>query len=251
LWLERSDEDIHIIVSDTGTGIDPEFLPYIFDCFRQANSSSSSKHGGLGLGLTLTKHLVELHGGTIEAASEGIGFGSVFTVKLPLAKRIGCLEAEPPAIRPEGAVTLPDRPMIEGIRVLVADDQKDARVELADFLRKCGAVVVAVSSGIAALSIMADPVSGERPDVLICDLALPDEDGYAVLKRLRAIEATRGVNLSQRILAIALGAMASESDWARARSAGFDKFVLKPVEPAQLVTMIASLLRNGSKGAGA
>jgi PAS domain S-box-containing protein len=249
LWLERNDEDIYIIVSDTGTGIDPEFLPYIFDCFRHADSSSSPKRGGLGLGLTLAKHLVELHGGTIEAASEGIGFGSVFTVKLPLAKQIGCLEAEPPTIRPEGAVTLPDRPMIEGIRVLVADDQKDARVELADFLRKCGAVVMAVSSGIAALSIMADPVSGERPDVLICDLALPDEDGYAVLKRLRAIEATRGAKISKRIPAIALTATANQDDWVRARGAGFDMYISKPVEPARLVTMIASLLRNGSKGA--
>jgi PAS domain S-box-containing protein len=247
LWLERSDEHLYIIVSDTGIGIDPEFLPHIFDCFRQADSSSSSRQGGLGLGLTLSKHLVELHGGTIEAASEGIGFGSVFTVKIPLAKQSETLGAEPPTIGLEGAITLPDRPTIEGVRVLVADDQQDARIQLADFLRKCGAIVVGVSSGIAALSILADPLSGERPDVLICDIGLPDEDGYGVLKRLRAIEATRGAETSQRIPAIALTTMASQDDWGHARSAGFDMYVPKPIEPAELVTMIASLLRKGSK----
>jgi PAS domain S-box-containing protein len=249
LWLERSDDDIYIIVSDTGIGIDPELLPYIFDCFRQADPSSSSSHGSLGLGLTLAKHLVELHGGTIEAASEGIGFGSVFTVKLPLAKQIGSIEAEPPAKELEGAITVPDRPMIEGVRVLVADDQDDARVKLADFLRKCGAVVVAVSSGIAALSILADPLSGERPDVLICDIALPDEDGYAVLKRLRMLETTAGTKMSERIPAIAITAKASQDDWWRARSAGFDKYLSKPVEPSELVTLIAGLLKIGSNGA--
>jgi PAS domain S-box-containing protein len=249
LWLERSDDDIYIIVSDTGIGIDPELLPYIFDCFRQADPSSSSSHGSLGLGLTLAKHLVELHGGTIEAASEGIGFGSVFTVKLPLAKQIGSIEAESPAKEIEGAITVPDRPMIEGVRVLVADDQDDARVKLADFLRKCGAVVVAVSSGIAALSILADPLSGERPDVLICDIALPDEDGYAVLKRLRMLETTAGTRMSERIPAIAITAKASQDDWWRARSAGFDKYLSKPVEPSELVTLIAGLLKIGSNGA--
>jgi PAS domain S-box-containing protein len=249
LWLERSDEHLYIIVSDTGIGIDREFLPHIFDCFRQADSSNSSRQGGLGLGLMLAKHLVELHGGTIEAASEGIGFGSVFTVKLPLAKQSGALEAEPPTILPEDAITLPDKPMIEGVRVLVADDQQDARIELADFLRRCGAIVVGVSSGIAALSILADPLNGERPDVLICDIGLPDEDGYAVLKRLRALEATRGAETPQRIPAIALTTMASQDDWMHARSAGFDMYVPKPVEPAELVTMIASLLRNGIKAA--
>jgi PAS domain S-box-containing protein len=247
LWLEHTDEDLYIIVSDTGTGIDPEFLPYIFDCFRQADPSGSARHGGLGLGLTLAKHLVELHGGTIEAASEGLGFGSTFTVKLPLAKQSEPLVAEPPSLRPESAITLPDRPMIEGVRVLVADDQQDVRIEVGDFLRKCGAIVVAVSSGIAALSILADPLSGERPDVFICDIALPDEDGYAVLKRLRALEATRGAKTSQRIPAIALTAMATQDDWMHARSAGFDMYVPKPVELAELVTMIANLLRKGSK----
>jgi PAS domain S-box-containing protein len=249
LWLERDDEDIYIIVSDTGIGVDPELLPYIFDCFRQADPSGSSSHGGLGLGLTLAKQLVELHGGTIEAASDGIGFGSVFTVRIPLAKQTGSIEAGSPAIEPEDAITLPNRPMIEGVRVLVADDQNDARVKLADFLRKCGAVVVAVSSGIAALSILADPLSGERPDVLICDIALPDEDGYAVLKRLRTLETTAGTKMSERIPAIALTATASQDDWWRARSAGFDKYISKPVEPAELVTLIASLLKNGSNGA--
>jgi PAS domain S-box-containing protein len=250
LWLDHSDEDIYIVVSDTGIGIDPEHLPHIFDCFRQADPSSSSKQGGLGLGLPLTKHLVELHGGTIEAASEGLGFGSVFTVKLPLAKQTGSIEVEPPSLQLEGEITLPEGPMIEDVSVLVADDQQDVRIELSDYLRKCGAIVVAVSSGLAALSILADPLSGERPDVFICDIALQDEDGYAVLERLRALEATCGAKMSRRIPAIALTATASEDDWVRARSAGFDMHIPKPVEPAELVTMIGTLLRNESKGAG-
>jgi PAS domain S-box-containing protein len=249
LWLERNDEELHIIVSDTGIGIDPEFLPYIFDCFRQTDPSGPPRQGGLGLGLMLVKHLVELHGGTIEATSEGLGFGSVFTVKLPLAKQTESIEAEPPTLRPEGAIMQPDKQMIEGVRVLVADDQKDARAELADFLRKCGAVVVAVASGIAALSMLDDPLSDERADVLICDVALPDKDGYAVVKRLRALEATRGVKTSQRIQAIALTATESQDDWVHARGAGFDMCVPRSVEPAELATMIAGLLRNGSNGA--
>jgi CheY-like chemotaxis protein len=249
LCLERSDNYLCIIVSDTGKGIDPEFLPHIFDRFRQNDSSSSCRHGGLGLGLALAKQLVELHGGTIEAASEGINLGSAFTVRLPPAVQCGLFEAEPPVLRTEGAIELPETATIEGVRVLAVDDRQEARAALADLLSKWGAIVTAVSSGAEALAILADQLSGERPDVLICDISMPGEDGYAVMKRVRALEKARGIKWSQRIPAIALTALASREDWVRALSAGFNIHVAKPVEPVELVVMVASLATNQSNGA--
>jgi PAS domain S-box-containing protein len=242
LRLERSNGEIRVVVSDTGAGIKPEFLPYVFDRFRQADSSNSRRHGGLGLGLTLVKHLVELHGGTIEVASEGAGRGSKFTVTLPLAAQTGFFEIEPPVLRTESTIQLPDTMTIEGVRVLVVDDQEEARGVLADFLSECGAIVTAVSSGDEALAILAHPPGGEPPDLLVCDIAMRDEDGYAVLSRVRAFEAERGVTISQRIPAIALTAMARSEDRLRALSAGFRMHVAKPVEPAELVVVIASLV---------
>jgi PAS domain S-box-containing protein len=249
LRLERRDKDLCIIISDTGKGIDPAFLPHIFDRFRQNDSSSSCRHGGLGLGLALAKQLVELHGGTIEAASEGINLGSAFTVRLPPAVQCGLFEAEPPVLRTEGAIELPETATIEGVRVLAVDDRQEARAALADLLSKWGAIVTAVSSGAEALAILADQLSGERPDVLICDISMPGEDGYAVMKRVRALEKARGIKWSQRIPAIALTALASREDWVRALSAGFNIHVAKPVEPVELVMMVASLATNQSNGA--
>jgi len=237
-WLKRSDESICIIVSDSGVGIDPAFLPYIFDRFSQADSLNSHRHGGLGLGLALVKHLVELHGGTVEAASEGSGLGSTFTVKLPLAGEHEFSDVEPPALLTEGATPLPDAAMIEGMRVLVVDDQEEARMALTTFLRDCGAIVTAVSSGIEAMAILADPPDGGRPDVLICDIGMPGEDGYSVMNRVRAFEANSGVKLSQRIPAIALTGKASKEDWVQALSAGFNTHLAKPVDPMELVKQI-------------
>jgi PAS domain S-box-containing protein len=247
LRLERGDGEIRIIVSDTGKGIEPDFLPYIFDRNSQADSSGSQRHGGLGLGLALAKHLVERHGGTIEAASEGIGFGSTFTIKLPLAWQTELPGGEPPALCTEDAIKLPVTATVEGVSVLVVDDHQDARAALTDFLGKCGASVTAVSSGSEALSILADQPVGERPDVFICDIAMPGEDGYTVMKRVRMLEAARGVKMSQRIPAIALTAMASREDWVRALSAGFNMHVAKPVEPAELATIISNLVRDRSR----
>jgi PAS domain S-box-containing protein len=247
LWLERSGEELCIVISDTGAGIDPTILSCIFNPSYQNDSSSAQRRGGLGLGLTLVKHLVESHGGTIEAASEGIGLGSTFTVKLPLAWQTRSPGAEPPALRTDGTSNLPVRAMVEGISVLAVDDQQDARVALAGFLSKCGASVTAVSSGGEALSILADQLSGDQPDVFICDIAMPGEDGYTVMKSIRRLEAARGVKLSQRIPAIALTARAGREDWARALRAGFNMHVPKPVEPAELATISSSLVRVRSK----
>jgi PAS domain S-box-containing protein len=245
--LEHREESLYIIVSDTGVGIDPSFLPHIFDRFSQADSSNSHRHGGLGLGLALVKHLVELHGGTIEAASEGSGMGSTFTVMLPLTMQNGSFEKEPPALILEGALPAPDTSKVEDVGVLVVDDQQEAREALANYLGNCGAVVTAVSSGIEALKILADPPDGERPDVLICDIAMPEEDGYAVMRRVRALEAERRVKISQRIPAIALTGMASREDWVQALSAGFNTHLVKPVDPAELVKLISSLAKGRSK----
>lgn len=247
LWLERSGEELCIVVSDTGAGIDPATLPYIFDRFRQNDSSSARRHGGLGLGLALAKHLVELHGGTIEAASEGVGYGSTFTLRLPLAWQTGSSGAEPPVLRHEGADRLTATAKVEGVSVLAVDDQQDARTALASFLSRCGASVTAVSSGGEALSILAGQASSERPDVFICDIAMPGEDGYTVMKQVRTLEAARGIKMSQRMPAIALTALASREDWVRALRAGFNMHVPKPVEPAELATIISSLVRERSK----
>jgi PAS domain S-box-containing protein len=248
LWLERSSADLCIVISDTGAGIDPAILPYIFDRFRQADSSGSQRHGGLGLGLALAKHLVELHGGTIEAASEGLGLGSTFTIRLPLAAQNEFMVMEPPVLQNGDVIQLPRTVTIEGVRVLAVDDQQEALAALAGFLSKYGATVTTVSSGGEALSILADQPNGERSDVLICDIAMPDEDGYTVMKRVRALEAGRRVKMSRRIPAIALTAMASREDWVRALSAGFNMHIAKPVEPAELVMLIASLVRKQSEG---
>jgi PAS domain S-box-containing protein len=247
LSLERSNKDLRIAISDTGMGIDPQALPHIFDRYRRSDSSNSRRHGGPGLGLALAKHLVELHGGTIEAASEGTGLGSTFTIRLPLAWRTEVFEAEPLAICSEGAIKLPVTATVEGIRVLAVDDQQEVRVLLTNFLSKYGARVTAVSSGSEALSILAALPNEEQPDVLICDISMPGEDGYTVMERVRALERQRGIKMSQRIPAIALTALTSREDWVRALKAGFNMHIAKPVELAELITVISSLVRDRAR----
>ena len=202
--MERApelDDHVRVTVSDTGKGIEPEFLPYVFDRFRQSDSSSARRFGGLGLGLSLVKQLVELHGGTVEASSDGPGRGATFTVTLPQrAAQTETFTSSNRArwrrreVRTEAAIPLDQVPSLTGVRVLVVDDQEEARALLRATLGECGAQVTAVSSGVEALAILADPPDGERPDVLILDINMPDEDGYKVLKRVRALEVERGVS---------------------------------------------------------
>jgi PAS domain S-box-containing protein len=243
LWMEGAADSVRITVTDTGKGIEAEFLPFVFHRFRQADPSGARRYGGLGLGLSIVKHLVELHGGTITAASEGLGRGATFTVTLP--RRHPELMAPPPAVTPRevrtvGAVTPDVAISLEGVSVLVVDDQEEARVILTQTLGEYGARVTAVSSGAEALALLSNPPGGKRPDALILDIAMPDEDGYTVLNKVRALEAGRGA-AADRIPAIALTAHARAEDRLRALQAGFDMHVSKPVEPAELAVVIDSL----------
>jgi PAS domain S-box-containing protein len=242
LGMESDANLIRITVSDTGKGIEPEFLPFVFDRFRQADSSSARRYGGLGLGLSLVKHLVELHGGTISAKSLGGGSGSMFIVTLPRREQ----ELIPPTpavasreVRREGALVLEETLSLDGVNVLVVDDQEEARVVLSQTLREYGAQVTAVSSGSEALALLSS--SGARPpDVFILDIAMPDEDGYTVLKKVRALESALDLKTGP-IPAIALTAFGRSEDRLHALQAGFNMHVAKPVEPAELALVIASL----------
>jgi PAS domain S-box-containing protein len=244
LWIERSSKHVNIIVRDTGIGIKPESLPHIFDRFRPTDPSNSRGRGGFGIGLVLVNRLVELHDGTITAASGGLGRGSTFTVTLPLAEQTGFFSPDLPAMRSEDVIQMHERAMIEGAHVLIVDDQEEAREAIAKFLEKFGVIVTSVSTGAEVLSILADPPDGKRPDVLICDIAMPNEDGYSVLNRVREFEARRGVKMSQEIPAIALTGMAQSKDRVRALSTGFRIHLAKPVEPAELIIVIASLVEE-------
>jgi CheY-like chemotaxis protein len=242
--MEGAADFIRITVSDNGKGIEPAFLPLVFDRFRQADASSARRVGGLGLGLSLVKHLVELHGGTIAGTSEGLGRGSTFTVTLP-RQRLTFIAPTTPAVslrevRTKSALT-PDQALwLEGVSVLVVDDQEEARVVLTEALCEYGAQVTALSSGAEALALLADLTRGRRPDVLILDIAMPGEDGYTVLKKVRALETEQKIEVDP-IPAIALTAFGRSEDRLRALQAGFDTHVAKPVEPAELAVIIASL----------
>jgi len=231
--LGRSRSHARLVVSDTGTGIDAAFLPYIFERFRQADSTSTRTQKGLGLGLAITRHLVELHGGTIEAASPGDQQGATFTVTLPLLLS----PARTPAIiEPAEPVTA----TLEGLRILLVDDEDDAREAMTVLLRQAGADVIAVPSAPLALEALAK----EKLDVLLSDIAMPGEDGYALIAKVRSLPAAEG----GRIAAAALTAYATAEDRARVLRAGYQGHFAKPVEPGQLVSAVAALAERAAAG---
>src|SRR6266545_6058166 len=237
--LERVDPYIGITVSDTGKGISPDFLPYVFDRFRQADASSARRYGGLGLGLALVKYLVELHGGTIEAASAGEGQGAMFRVTLPVravATPLGEAGVEPVTVKSSGELA--------GVRALVVDDEDDARKLIETVLRQYGADVVAVSSAAEAYTRITTTPPHERPDVMVTDIGMPGEDGYSLIRRVREWERARGAYIP----AVALTAYGRVEDRMRALSAGFQMHVAKPVEPAELAVVIMSLVRRPNSG---
>lgn len=232
--LERVRSHFEITVNDTGQGIAPEFLPHVFDRFRQSDSSSTRRHGGLGLGLSIVRQLVELHGGTVTAESPGDGEGSTFKVRLPV-RSVTDEASDAKRTRPMIADnTPPDRqPSLKGLRVLVVDDDPDSRELVTAVLTGRGAEVVALGSAIEALEVM----ERQKFDVLVSDIGMPLMDGYGLISKIRQLPAERGGTIP----AAALTAYAGTEDRRRVISAGYQMHIPKPVEPARLTTVVASL----------
>jgi PAS domain S-box-containing protein len=236
--LERTGSHVEITVEDDGQGINPNILPHIFERFRQADSSTTRAHGGLGLGLAIVRHLVEMHGGTVRAESRGQGKGATFIVKLPLAamraldaRRASDGEREHPTATSGVPFNCP--PELDGLRLLVVDDERDTLALLKAVLERCGASVIAVSSAGEALAALKET----RPDVLISDLGMPEEDGYALIKKVRALSAEEGGQTPSA----ALTAYARVEDRMKVLRSGFQIHIPKPVEPAELITVVANL----------
>ncbi|HEU0175633.1 MAG TPA: ATP-binding protein [Blastocatellia bacterium] len=237
--LERADSHVKIVVADNGQGIKPEFLPYVFEHFRQEDSGTNRQQGGLGLGLAIVRHIVELHGGTVHAASEGLGKGAIFTVALPIAQGRAVSPDELRGRAAGGNLAPENPPSLEGVRALFVDDEADARELIAMMLAQVGAEVRTAASATEALAACDE----WRPDVLISDIGMPGEDGYTLMKELRARESERGGHIP----AIALTAYGRREDCWRALSVGYESHLSKPVEPAELLTVVASLTNRIGK----
>ncbi len=239
--VARANAYVEISVNDTGQGIKHEFLPYVFERFRQADSSTAREHGGLGIGLAIVKQLVELHGGSVRVASDGEGKGSTFTVSLPLAVVHARSKEDPKAVSNTAARTTAssEPPNLSGIRVLIVDDESDARDMLKLLLEECNAEVMLAGSTDEGL-VMLDR---SLPDVILSDIGMPDRDGYSFMKAVRQ----RGI----RIPAAALTAFARSEDRTRALQAGYQTHIAKPVETAELLATVASLAQmKGASGEG-
>jgi CheY-like chemotaxis protein len=232
--VARSGDWVEVTVADTGAGIDPAFLPHVFDRFRQGDTTTTRSVGGLGLGLFIARHLVEAQGGTIQVASEGRDRGATFTVRL---KAVNAVSSTPlsadrtsPAEEPEA------NPALTGIRVLLVDDEADSREMMTSALETCGATVVAAASATEAIRALARaPV-----DVLLSDIAMPDKDGYELIREIRATRTTR----IARVPAAAVTACVREDDRQRALDAGFQMHLAKPVHPSALARAVAALARR-------
>jgi PAS domain S-box-containing protein len=239
--LERLEGKALLIVSDTGQGIDPEYLPYVFDRFSQMDSTSKRRQGGLGLGLAIVKHIVELHGGAIYAYSRGEGQGSDFMITLPLATQIVEGEAsELWAARPDDEATQTRAGKLGGVRVLVVDDEHDTREILSVILTRYGAEIRTAGSAAEAMEVFGQ----WRPDVLVSDIGMPVEDGYVLIKKIRALPPENGADVP----AIALTAYASAQDKRNALAAGFQRHLAKPVEPVALAKNVALILGRSDEG---
>jgi PAS domain S-box-containing protein len=235
--LERVHSHIEIIISDTGQGIAPEFLLHVFERFRQSDSSSTRRHSGIGLGLSIVRELVELHGGTVTAQSPGEGLGTVFRVVLPLLSihhELGDVDMTRTLI--ESKTVTGRQPSLADLRVLVVDDELDSRELVAAVLISRGAEVVSVQSGGEALEEM----ERQRFDVLVSDIGMPIVDGYALIEKVRQLPAERG----GRIPAAALTAYAGVEDRMRVLAAGYQMHIPKPVEPGELTTVVANLVER-------
>jgi signal transduction histidine kinase/CheY-like chemotaxis protein len=239
--LERVNSHLEITISDTGMGIAPEFLPHVFERFRQVDSTTTRRHGGLGLGLAIVRHLVELHGGSVRAKSAGEGKGASFIVLLPVPilqegwsspGRVHPL-GEYPHRPAEVEAPLECPPSLRDLRVLVVDDEQDARDLMKQILEECEARVLAVGSVAAALEVF----EAFYPDVLISDIGMPGEDGYDLIRQVRALPAERGGGVA----AAAITAFARAEDRRRALLSGYQAHLAKPIERDDLITIAASL----------
>lgn len=239
--LARADSHLEVAVRDDGEGIDPAFLPQVFDRFRQSDASTTRRHGGLGLGLSIAKQLVEMHGGTIKARSAGLGQGATFSVSLPLEVGVAHLRGSFSSHEHLSPATDLPQPQsmtetdLAGLKVLVVDDEPDARSLVQKLLVDRNAVVATAGSASEAM----DKLLHEAPDVLVSDIGMPGEDGYSLIRRIRALP-----NASAKVPAIALTAYARVEDRAKAERAGYQVHLAKPVEPFELVSMVQQLTRR-------
>jgi signal transduction histidine kinase len=227
--LTRERDTARLLVIDTGQGIEPDFLPHIFERFQQADSSTTRKQTGLGLGLAIVRHLVSLHGGSVWADSEGLGKGATFFVELPV---IDDAELKTALVAGDEPLVI-DQDTLRGLRVLVVDDERDTRTVMAKVLAMHGAVVDAAGN----VSEAVEHFASRRPDVMVSDLAMPGEDGFSLARRIRQHEQTSG----RHVVAIALSAYTGEQDRQAALAAGFDAHLSKPIAPTDLITAIARL----------
>ncbi|ADO69201.1 PAS domain S-box protein [Stigmatella aurantiaca] len=242
VFVERRDSSVDITVADTGHGIAAKFLPHVFDRFRQADGSTTRSAGGLGLGLSIVRQLVELHGGTVSAFSEGEGKGATFTVTLPMSVALRREVTVPRSLTPAVSRGLPCPPELARLRVLIVDDEEDTRELLRVLLEGCQVTVFTAASAGEGLAL----IVSERPDLLISDIGMPGEDGYALIAQVRALSPEQG----GRTPAVALTAYARVEDRARVLLAGFHSHVPKPVEPVELLAVLTSLSSRFASGGG-
>jgi CheY-like chemotaxis protein/anti-sigma regulatory factor (Ser/Thr protein kinase) len=239
--LHRAESHVEVAVSDNGIGIDREFLPHVFEPFRQATGGTMRRHGGLGLGLSIVRHIVELHGGEITVYSDGPGLGAKFTVKFPLLtttpERDASVRRHPIAGDTLAAVHLG---RLDGIRVLVVDDESNSSEALDVLFNSCGAEARVASSAEEALVVF----EAWQPDVLVSDIAMPGEDGYSLIRKIRLRSAGRG-GLTP---ALALTAFAKIEDHVTILAAGFQNYLTKPANPNELIAVVSSLARRHGLG---
>ena len=239
--VQRVDSHVEIVVTDSGVGISKEFLPYVFDRFRQADASTTRIHGGLGLGLSIVHQLVDLHGGSVSVHSDGEGKGASFTIILPF---VGVVSTEKESeaveqVHSDEINTFDGLPTLEGLKVLVVDDEADTRELIQEVLKDCGSEVILSRSAAEAL----EALEKYKPDILISDLGMPDEDGYSLISKIRALPSERGGHIP----AAALTAYARAEDRMRVLRSGFQFHLPKPVDSAELVTVVASLAGRAYK----
>ncbi|MGV0024605.1 hybrid sensor histidine kinase/response regulator [Phormidesmis priestleyi] len=228
--LTQIDNQAQIQVRDTGKGIHPDFLPHVFEHFRQEDGATTRKFGGLGLGLAIVRQIVELHGGTVSVSSPGEEKGATFTVRIPLASQLDVLPLPP---------SLPLTTDLSGIEILVVDDDDDSREFVAFALEQAGAIVQAAASGTEALQIFTQ----SPPNLLISDIGMPEMDGYMLMRQIRSLPIQQGGNVP----AIALTAYAGEADEQRAYAVGFQKHLPKPIDPVASIAVISELIHSHNK----